>query len=202
MKKVSLSGSERKNVGKKDAKLMRREGFVPGVLYGNKEQVHFSIKENDLNKIVFTPNVYLLDVDIDGKKAQAILKDVQVHPVTEKVLHADFQEIVEGKKVKVNIPIAVSGLAVGVRNGGKLVQNFRTLTAEALAENLPDTINIDVSDLKIGGKTRVSELGIEGVSFLNPESAVVVAVQMARGATLDEEEEGATEEAAEEATEA
>ena len=200
MKKVSLSGSVRKNVGKKDAKLMRREGFVPGVLYGNKEQVHFSIKENDLNKIVFTPNVYLIDVDVDGKKAQAILKDVQIHPVTERVLHADFQEVIEGKKVKVNIPIAISGLSMGVKNGGKLVQNFRTLTAEALAENLPDTVNIDVTDLKIGGKTRVGELGIEGVSFLNPESAVVVAVQMARGATLDEEEEGA--EAAEPAAEA
>ena len=192
MKKVSLSGSVRKNVGKKDAKLMRREGLIPGVLYGNKEQVHFSIKENDLKKIVFTPNVYLIDVDVDGKKTEAILKDVQIHPVTERVLHADFQEIVAGKKVKVNIPIAVSGLSVGVKNGGKLVQNFRTLTAEALAENLPDTINIDVTDLKIGDKTRVGELGIEGVSFLNPEGAVVVAVQMARGATLDSEEDEAT----------
>lgn len=191
MKKVSLSGSIRKNVGKKDAKLMRREGFVPGVLYGNKEQVHFAIKENDLNKIVFTPNVYLIDIDVDGKKAQAYLKDVQIHPVSEKVLHADFQEVVEGKKVKINIPIKVSGLAIGVKNGGKLVQNFRTLTAEALAENLPDTINIDVTKLKIGGKTRVSEVAIEGVSFLNPESAVVVAVQMARGATTDSEEDEA-----------
>lgn len=200
MKKVSLSGSVRKNVGKKDAKLMRREGFVPSVLYGNKEQVHFSIKENDLNKIVFTPNVYLIDVDVDGKKVQAILKDVQIHPVTERVLHADFQEVIEGKKVKINIPIAISGLSMGVKNGGKLVQNFRTLTAEALAENLPDTVNIDVTDLKIGGKTRVGELGIEGVSFLNPESAVVVAVQMARGATVEDEEEGA--EAAEPAVEA
>lgn len=191
MKKVSLSGSIRKNVGKKDAKLMRREGFVPGVLYGNKEQVHFAIKENDLNKIVFTPNVYLIDIDVDGKKAQAYLKDVQIHPVSEKVLHADFQEVVEGKKVKINIPIKVSGLAIGVKNGGKLVQNFRTLTAEALAENLPDTINIDVTKLKIGAKTRVSEVAIEGVSFLNPESAVVVAVQMARGATTDSEEDEA-----------
>jgi large subunit ribosomal protein L25 len=190
MKKVSLSGSVRKNVGKKDAKLMRREGLVPSVVYGSKEQIHFSVKENDINKVVFTPNVYMIDLDIDGKKAQAILKDVQVHPVTERVLHADFQEVVEGKKVKVNIPITVSGLAIGVKNGGKLVQNFRSLTAEALADDLPDTIDIDVTNVKIGGKVRVSEVGSEGVSFLNPESAVVVAVQMARGATKPGEEEG------------
>lgn len=190
MKKVSLSGSVRKNVGKKDAKLMRREGLVPSVVYGSKEQIHFSVKENDINKVVFTPNVYMIDLDIDGKKAQAILKDVQVHPVTERVLHADFQEVVEGKKVKVNIPITVSGLAIGVKNGGKLVQNFRSLTAEALADDLPDTIDIDVTNVKIGGKVRVSEVGSEGVSFLNPESAVVVAVQMARGATKPGKEEG------------
>ncbi len=189
MKKVSLSGSVRKNVGKKDAKLMRREGLVPSVVYGSKEQIHFSVKENDINKVVFTPNVYIIDLDVDGKKAQAILKDVQVHPVTEKVLHADFQEVVEGKKVKVNIPVNVTGLAIGVKNGGKLVQNFRSLTAEALADDLPDTIDIDVTDVKIGGKVRVSEVGTEGVSFLNPESAVVVAVQMARGATKPGEEE-------------
>lgn len=197
MKKVSLSGSIRKNVGKKDAKLMRREGLIPGVLYGNKEQVHFAIKENDLNKIVFTPNVYLIDLDVEGKKAQAILKDVQLHPVTEKLLHADFQEVIEGKKVKVNIPVKVSGLALGVKNGGKLVQNFRTLTAEALAENLPDTINIDVTKLRIGGKTRVSQIEIEGVNLLNPESAVVVAVQMARGASMNSDDEEETEEVAE-----
>ncbi|MCT4579921.1 MAG: 50S ribosomal protein L25/general stress protein Ctc [Flavobacteriales bacterium] len=189
MKKVSLSGSVRKNVGKKDAKLMRREGLVPSVVYGNKEQVHFSVKENDINKIVFTPNVYMIDLDVDGRKAQAILKDVQIHPVTDKVLHADFQEVIEGKKVKVDIPVNISGLAVGVKNGGKLVQNFRRLTAEALADNLPDTIDIDVTKVKIGGKVRVGEVDIEGVSFLNPESAVVVAVQMARGAKKPGEEE-------------
>jgi len=189
MKKVSLSGSVRKNVGKKDAKLMRREGLVPSVVYGNKEQVHFSVKENDINKIVFTPNVYMIDLDVDGRKAQAILKDVQIHPVTDKVLHADFQEVIEGKKVKVDIPVNVNGLAVGVKNGGKLVQNFRRLTAEALADNLPDTIDIDVTNVKIGGKVRVGEVDIEGVSFLNPESAVVVAVQMARGAKKPGEEE-------------
>lgn len=195
MKKVSLSGSVRKNVGKKDAKLMRREGLVPSVVYGSNEQVHFSVKENDINKIVFTPNVYMIDLDVDGRKAQAILKDVQIHPVTDRVLHADFQEVVEGKKVKVDIPVNINGLAVGVKNGGKLVQNFRRLTAEALADNLPDTIDIDVTNVKIGGKVRVGEVDIEGVSFLNPESAVVVAVQMARGATKPGEEEEEEEEA-------
>lgn len=188
MEKVSLSGSVRKNVGKKDAKLMRREGLIPCVVYGNKEQVHFSVKENDIKKIVFTPNVYLIDLDVDGKKVQAILKDVQIHPVTDRVLHADFQEVVEGKKVKVDIPIHIKGLSIGVKNGGKLVQNFRKLTAEALADNLPDVVDIDVTDVKIGGKIRVGEIDIQEVSFLNPEAAVVVAVQMARGAKDNEDE--------------
>lgn len=203
MKKVSLSGSVRKNVGKKDAMLMRREGLIPAVLYGNKEQVHFSIKENDLKKLVFTSKVNIVEVNVDGKKAEAILKDIQLHPVTDRLLHVDFQEVIEGKKVKVNLPITVSGLAIGVKNGGKLVQNFRTLTAEAFAKDLPDTINIDVTSLKIGGKTRVGQIKIEGVSFLNPESAVVVAVQMARGATKpgSEEEELEETEGEEEAAE-
>jgi len=197
MKNVSLSGSIRENVGKKDAKLMRREGFVPSVVYGNKEQVHLSIKESAVNKVVFTPNTYIIELDVNGKKTQTYLKDVQIHPVTERVLHVDFQEIVEGKEVKINIPVILTGLAKGVQNGGKLIQNFRALTALALVDKLPDTIEIDVTALKIGGKIRVNEIEIDGVSFLNPEEAVVAAVQMARGASKDEEEE--TEEVAEEA---
>lgn len=198
MKKVSLSGSVRKNVGKKDANLMRKEGFVPCVVYGNKEQVHFSVKENDINKIVFTPNVYIVELNIEGKNTQAILKDIQIHPVTDRVLHADFQEIVENKKVKIDIPVKVNGLAIGVKNGGKLIQNFRKLRAEALSENLPDSIDIDVTNVKIGQKIRVGDVNVDGVSFLNPETAVVVAVQMARGAKASEDEdEGEEAEAAE-----
>jgi len=201
MKKVSLSGSVRKSVGKKDAKLMRREGFVPGVVYGNNEQTHFSLKETDLNKVVFTPNTYIIDLNIEGKNIQSYIKEIQVHPVTDRVLHVDFQEIVEGKEVKINIPIILTGLAKGVQNGGKLIQNFRSLTALALVDKLPDTIEIDVTALKIGGKVRVNEIEIDGVSFLNPEGAVVAAVQMARGASEDDDEEevAATEEATEEA---
>ncbi len=200
MKKVSLSGSVRKSVGKKDAKLMRREGLVPCVVYGNKEQIHFSVKEANVNKVVFTPNTYIIDLDVEGKKALAFIKEIQVHPVTDKVLHVDFQEVVEGKEVKINIPVILTGLAKGVQNGGKLIQNFRSLTALALVDKLPDTIEIDVTALKIGGKIRVNEIEIDGVSFLNPEGAVVAAVQMARGASEDDEEE--TEEVAEEAAEA
>jgi len=193
MKKVSLSGSVRKNVGKKDAKLIRREGLVPAVLYGNKEQTHFALKEVDIKKLVFTPNVYIVELDIDGKKADGIIKEVQMHPVTDRILHVDFQEVVDGKEVKIEIPVNITGLSVGVKNGGKLRQNFRKLKAVALVDKLPDTIDVDVTNLKIGGKIRVGDIDIEGVSFLNPESAVVVAVQMARGAKVvtDEEEEEA-----------
>ncbi len=156
------------------------------------------MKEVELNKVIYTPNTYIIDLDVDGKKIKSFIKDVQVHPVTDRVIHADFQEIVEGKEIKINIPVNLTGLSVGVKNGGKLRQNFRSLTALALVDKLPDTVEIDVTDLKIGGKIRVKDIDIDGVSFLNPEGAVVAAVQMARGASTDDAEteaEAETEEA-------
>ncbi len=193
MKTVSLSGSSRKNVGKKDATLLRREGKIPSVLYGGKEQVHFHISENDAKKIVFTPNVYVIELEINGNKVTAIVKDVQIHPVTDKVVHIDFLEVKDGAAVKIKIPIKTIGFSIGVRNGGKLSQNFRSLLVEGKVSDLPDAIEVDISKVRIGHKIRVSEMNISGLRFLDPADAVVLGVAMSRGASEveEEEEEGA-----------
>ena len=116
MKTVSLSGSLRENVGKKDATLLRREEKVPSVLYGGKEQTHFHISENDAKKLVFTPNVSIIELEINGNKVTALIKDVQMHPVTDRVVHIDFLEILDGAPVKIKIPVVTTGFSIGVRN--------------------------------------------------------------------------------------
>jgi large subunit ribosomal protein L25 len=199
MKTVSLSGSSRENVGKKDATLLRREGKIPSVLYGGKEQVHFHISENDAKKIIFTPNVYVVELEVNGSKVNAIIKDVQLHSVTDRVIHIDFLEIMDGAAVKIKIPVKTTGFSIGVRNGGKLSQNFRSLLVEGKVADLPDTIEVDITAVKIGHKIRVSEMNVPGLRFLDPAGAVVLGVAMSRGASMVEEEE--EEEAVEEGVE-
>ncbi|MFT7612441.1 MAG: large subunit ribosomal protein L25 [Parvicellaceae bacterium] len=191
MKKVSLSGSLRENVGKKDAAALRRQGKVPAVIYGGAEQVHFFVERNAANKLVFTPEVSIVEVEVAGKTYKAILKATQMHPVTDSVSHLDFLEIAEGKAIKIKLPVSVTGQARGVLNGGRLAQLFRKLQVVALESDLPDAVNIDVEPLKIGEKVRVADINIPGVTFLDAESSVVVAVRAARGATEEEEEEEA-----------
>jgi large subunit ribosomal protein L25 len=194
-----LSGSSRENVGKKDATLLRREGKIPSVLYGGKEQVHFHISENDAKKIIFTPNVYVVELEVNGSKVNAIIKDVQLHSVTDRVIHIDFLEIMDGAAVKIKIPVKTTGFSIGVRNGGKLSQNFRSLLVEGKVADLPDTIEVDITAVKIGHKIRVSEMNVPGLRFLDPAGAVVLGVAMSRGASMVEEEE--EEEAVEEGVE-
>lgn len=189
MKTVSLSGSSRESVGKKGATELRNQDRIPAVLYGGKEQVHFSISENEAKKLVFTPNVYLIDLDVNGKKVKAIIQETQIHPVTDRILHIDFFEVNESNPFKVKLPVTLSGFSRGVRNGGRLRQNFRKLHVMGLVGDMPDDINIDITPLRIGHKKRVSDLSISGLKFLDPSNAVVVGVQTARAAVEDEEEE-------------
>ena len=189
MKEVSLSGSLRSNVGKKDAKAVRNSGFVPCVVYGTGKQTHFSVKHTDLQKIMFSPNVYIININVEGTKIKAIIQDSQQHPVTDKILHVDFLELQDGKLVKIDIPVTLSGRSIGVMNGGRLQQVFRKLTILGYPKNIPDTIDVDISDLKIGTSVRVKELENDSISILNAANAVVVSVKMSRGALDDEEEE-------------
>ena len=195
MKTVSLSGSPRVSVGKKGATSLRKEGRIPSVVYGGKDQVHFSISENDAKKLVFTPNVYLIELDIDGKKSKVILQETQIHPVTDRVIHLDFLEISDDVPFKLSLPVRLEGFSRGVRNGGKLNQNFRKLRVFGLAKDMPDAVSIDITPVKIGDKVRVTDLSVSGLNFLDPKNAVVVGVQTAR--VIIEEEEESEEEGSE-----
>lgn len=194
MKKAQLSGSLRSNVGKKDAGLTRNAGLVPCVLYGLGEQTHFSVKTVELDKIVFSPDVYQIELNIDGKAAKAIIRELQQHPLTGKVQHVDFLQLADDKPVRVELPVRVVGSAKGVMAGGKLMQAYRKLKVVGLPGDLPEAITLNVSSLKIGKAIRVNNINIPGVTILDPQSSVVVSVRMARGAVKpaddgEEEEE-------------
>ena len=203
MKKAQLSGSLRANVGKKDTTAVRNAGRVPCVLYGTGEQTHFSVRSVDMEKLIFSPDVYEVELDIDGKKASAIIQAKQMHPVKDKPMHVDFLELDAKKPVKVSLPIRTTGAPIGVINGGKLRQPYRSLRVVGLPGSLPEAVTIEIAELKIGQSIRVSDLNPEGLTFLEPANAVVVAVKMARGAATEEEEEAeaAAEAAAAEAAE-
>ncbi len=202
MKKVSLSGSSRENVGKKDAKALRRANQVPAVIYGGKEQKHIVLSEVDIKKVVYSPDVYQIELDVKGSTTNVIIQDIQFHPVTDRIVHVDFLELSSDREVKIGLPVRTTGLSVGVRNGGRLAMNFRKLNCKGLPDAFPEAIELDITALKIGDSIRVSAVDIEGLTLLHPENAVVVAVKRTRAAmsAASEEEEG--EEGAEEGAEA
>lgn len=191
MKVVSLSGSLRENVGKKDAKKVRNQGLVPCVIYGGKEQIHFSTDAKNFQKIVFTPEVCFVKIDIDGKQFDAILQDIQYHPVTDIVYHADFMEINNDKPIVMNIPIKISGTAPGVLKGGKMVQKFRKLKIKALPEKMPETINISINELEIGQAVKVADVASENYQILDNKNNTIVTINVTRAV-----EEAAASEAA------
>ncbi len=206
MKTVSLSGTPRAYVGKKDAKKLRREGKVPCVIYGGKEQKHFYLDQKDFKKIIFTPEVFIIKIDLEGTVYETILQDIQYHPVSDFVLHADFLELVPGRAVTLAIPVELQGTAPGVVKGGKLNLKLRKLRMKGLVENMPEHVVLDISKLDIGKSIKVKDIEIEKVQLLEPANAVVVGVKAARGLSAAElaEEEGGEGEAAEggESTEA
>lgn len=195
MKVAKLSGSLRENVGKKSAKALRSSNQVPAVIYGSDKQIHIAINDLDVEKIVFTPEVYQVDIEIDGKTVSTIIQDIQQDPITDKVRHIDFLQLDSSKPVKVGLPVRLVGNSRGVMAGGKLLQVFRRLTVVGLPSQLPDAITIDITKLRIGFSIRVGQIETDGLRFLEPANAVVVAVKMARGAAkgsdADEEEEEA-----------
>jgi large subunit ribosomal protein L25 len=204
MKKVSLSGSVRTSVGTKDAKLLRKEDLIPCVMYGGEEQKHFTVSRLALNKLIYTPEVYEISLDLDGTDHRTILKDIQFHPVSDRVIHADFMQLFEGKAVKVELPVLLEGTSIGVKNGGKLMQHFRKIKVQALPKDLPEMITVDITNLRIGFKIRMGDISSQfsKIEFLHPTQAVVVGIKTARGAVDENEESAEGAEAAEAATEA
>lgn len=203
MKSVSVKGTKRESLGKKQAKRIREQGDVPAVLYGHEELMHISVPFSELRKLIYTPNVYLIDLDIDGEVYKAIIQDMQWHPVEEQVLHIDFLKVEDDKPLKISLPIVLTGRAKGIKAGGKLKQNMRKLKVKALAEHLPDTIEIDITKLGIGDGYKVEELERANLEFLDNKSNLIVGVISSRAAMAgmvlpedEEEEEGAEGEGA------
>ncbi len=187
MKALIISGSLRENVGKKDAKMQRREAKVPCVLYGGKEQIHFVATEKDFKKLIFTPEIFIVNLQINGIEYNAILQDIQYHPVTDSILHIDFMQIFDDKPVIISIPVNFTGVAPGVLKGGKLIRKIRKLKIKALPKYLPDDIVVDISELNIAGTIKVGDLVRENIQFLDPLSSVVVTIISSRGVAGDEE---------------
>ena len=196
MKTLAISVKERLNVGKTNTRALRNQGNVQCVLYGGEKQVTFYAHENDFRKLVYTPDTFVVDLDVDGKKTKAIMQDIQFHPVTEKILHIDFLEVFDNKPITVSLPVVLSGVAIGVKNGGNLMFRRPKIITKGLVSNLPEAINIDIENLKIGMFIYIKDVVIEGAEFLAPPNSVVVGVKTARAAIVEEEivEEGEGEE--------
>lgn len=192
-----MSGNIRTEIGGKGSKITRAQGLVPCVLYGNTDPVHFTIDKRQFRKVVYTPNVYIIDLKIDGKEYKAVVKDVQFHPVSDEVLHADFFLPAPGQKFEMKIPVRLQGTSPGVLNGGKLSLIYRKLRVSGSIETFPDYIDVSIAKLRIGMGVRVSELSVDGITFLDSPQNYVVNVKTARGAADDDEEEEEAEAATE-----
>ena len=188
MESITITGSKRKSLGKADAKALRREGLVPCIVYGGKEEVHVQIDERAFNKLIYTPDQFIVNLDVDGENHSVVLKAIQYHPVTDRIVHVDFQELV-GRPVKMTLPILTKGQARGVLNGGRLRVVRRNVKVQGLPEDMPSFIELDISDLRIGKSIKIGDLSIPGITFLADPSQIIVAVRMKRGAIEEETEE-------------
>lgn len=193
MKILAISVKERQNVGKTSTRALRNQGNVPCVLYGGEKQVTFYAHENDFRKLVYTPNTFVVELNINGSKTKAIMQDIQFHPVTDKILHIDFLEVFDGKPITVSLPVVLDGVAIGVKNGGNLMFRIPKIVSKGLVANLPEAITINIDHLSIGMFISIKDIAVKGVEFLAPPNSVVVAVKTARAAILEEEEVAKTE---------
>ncbi|MDR1585408.1 MAG: 50S ribosomal protein L25/general stress protein Ctc [Prevotellaceae bacterium] len=182
MKVFELKGTARKELGKKASKAERNSENIPCVLYGGESNTHFTATTSDLRKLIYSPEVYVIDLDVDGKKTKAILKDLQFHPVSDNVLHIDFLEISEKKPVVVELPVKLTGLAKGVKAGGKLSLETRKLKVKGIYTQLPENIIIDVTSLGLGKTIQVNKIAVEGLEIMNAKNAVVAQVKLTRAA--------------------
>jgi len=201
MKSISIKGSKRESVGKKATKALRNAGQVPCVIYGGDQPMHFSAPELAFKGLVYTPDAHTVDIELEGATYRAILQDIQFHPVTDRILHVDFYQIFDDKEVMMLIPVKFVGSSKGVLNGGVLRKNNRTLRVKALPDNLPDFIEADITNLKIGNKLYVTALENEAYKFMHPDNTVVCQVRTSRNAVDvddEDEEEGETADAPEE----
>ena len=182
MKTLALKGTAREVVGKKSTKAVRNADAVPCVLYGGGENTHFEVSNSELRKLIYTPEIFLVALDIDGKKVNAIMKDAQFHPVKDHALHVDFYQVSETKPIVMAVPVKLEGLAEGVKAGGKLSLEMRRLKVKALYKNIPEALKIDITDLGLGKTIQVGALSFDKMELVNPKEAVVCAVKLTRAA--------------------
>ena len=187
MKEISVSGQKRATTGKKAAKELRKEGLVPCNLYGEKkgenglpEALSFAIPATQLRKVVYSPDVYVVNLSIDGEAHKAVMKELQFHPTTDAVLHIDFYEVSETKPITIGIPVKLTGHAQGVRDGGRLSQAVRQLNVTAPYKQIPEVLEIDVTELKLGKAIKVAELNFDGLEIATPAQVVVCSVKATR----------------------
>ena len=189
MLEINLSGKKRTDVGKKASRMMRKEGLVPCNLYGEKrgsnglpEAISFAVPFSELRKAIYTPNIYVINLDIDGEKHIAIIKELQFHPVTDAPLHVDFFEVTPEKPITVGIPVNLVGLAAGVRLGGRMSLSIRQIKVTAPYKQIPEKLDIDVTNLEIGKSIKVGSLKFEGLELATPAEVIVCSVKMTRAA--------------------
>ena len=182
MKSITIEGSERESVGKVATKALRNAGLVPCVLYGGNQAVHFSAPEKAFRNLVYTPNAHTVAIALGGKSFNAVLQDIQVHPVSDKILHLDFFELFDDKEVTIEVPVKITGVSPGVLLGGVLNLNTRKLKVKALPKNLPDFIEANISDMQMGNKLYVTKLASDDYKILHPENTVVAQVRISRAA--------------------
>jgi len=197
MKSVIINATEREDLGSKFARKLRKEGNVPCVVYGGEKPVHFYAPVLNYRDLVYTNVAKKAVIEVGGNTIEAIMQDIQFHPVTDAILHIDFMQLIPGKLITLDVPVFLSGSARGVLNGGRLKHTLRKLSVRALPKDLPDSIEIDITALRIGQSIRVAEVATDNFEILNLQKAVVCSIGQARGAMEDEEETEETEEGAE-----
>ncbi len=190
MKTIAISGSPRENVGKRDAKELRYEGKVPAVLYGGTEQIHFAVVATDLKEAIYTPEANFLEIEINGTKNKAIIKELQFHPLTDLLLHVDFLQLFDEKEILMEIPVKLTGTSPGVKMGGKLVQKLRKLRVKALPANMPQVVEVSIAKLEVGNLFRVRDLAKGDYVITNTPEDTIVSVGMSRALKQAEQQAG------------
>ena len=203
MKEISVTGKKRVDLGKKASKALRKEGYVPCNLYGEKkvdgkpEALAFTIAFTELRKLIYTPHIYVVCLDIEGEKHTAIMKEIQFHPVTDAPLHVDFYEVNDQKPITIGIPVKLNGLAQGVRDGGRLNLSIRKIDVTAPYQQIPEHLDVDVTALRIGKSIKVGELSLEGLELATSKDVVVCSIKMTRNAMAAAAAAAAADDAAE-----
>ena len=197
MKTIEIKGFLRSELGKKSSRRLRKEGNVPCVIYGQEQNIHFHAHENSFIKLVFTPDAHLVKLDIEGKEYHSVLKDMQFHPVSDKITHADFIQVADNKPVVIKLPIRATGESVGIKAGGKLRIKRRHLKVKGFADDIPEFLPVDITDVKIHQSVKVGDLSFDKLELLDPKITTVLSVATSRVAQKTEEEEAAEKVAAE-----